>query len=93
MMANKRSSSRLDRKRDMEEQAFMKRMEEEIRLEMERSTEEAKRKQRDLDALMANRKRIIGDSIEQREEETEESIQTYTRNPTMRKFQRLSSME
>ena len=59
LMANKRSSSRLDRKRDMEEQAFMKRMEEEIRLEMERSTEEAKRKQRDLDALMANRKRII----------------------------------
>jgi hypothetical protein len=40
-LANKRSSSRLDRKRDMEEQAFMKRMEEEIRLEMERSTEEA----------------------------------------------------
>ena len=79
----------------MEEQAFMKRMEEEIRLEMERSTEEAKRKQRDLDALMANRKRIIGDSIEQREEETEESIQTHTRkrNPVMREFQCLSSME
>ena len=49
----------------------------------------------DLDALMANRKRIIGDSIEQREEETEESIQTHTRkrNPAMREFQRLSSME
>ena len=42
-----------------------------------------------LDALMANRKRIIGDSIEQREEETEESIQTHTRkrNPVLRKFQ------
>eukprot|EP00090_Calanus_glacialis_P026713 TRINITY_DN41992_c0_g1_i1.p1 TRINITY_DN41992_c0_g1~~TRINITY_DN41992_c0_g1_i1.p1 ORF type:complete len:400 (-),score=157.40 TRINITY_DN41992_c0_g1_i1:155-1354(-) len=120
LMANKRSSSRLDRKRDMEEQAFMKRMEEEKRLEMERVAEEAKRKQRekenkqkgrevrakqreqmglrvgnDLDALMANRKRIRGDSIEQREEETEESIQTHTRkrNPAMREFQRLSSME
>ena len=44
LMANKRSSSRLDRKRDMEEQAFMKRMEEEKRLEMERIAEEAKGK-------------------------------------------------
>ena len=47
LMANKRSSSRLDRKRDMEEQAFMKRMEEEKRLEMEMVAEEAKRKQRE----------------------------------------------
>jgi len=120
LMANKRSSSRLDRKREEEEMVFMKRMEEEKRLEMERVAEEARRKQRekenkqksrearskqreqlglrtgnDPDALMANRKRIRGDSIESREEETEESSQNHTRkkNPAMKEFQRLNSME
>merc|ERR1711889_44195 len=96
-MANKRSSSRLDKKREEEERAFMIRMEQEKRLEMERVAEEARRKQiekenkqksrenrakqreqlglrvgNDLDALMANRKRIRGDSIEEREDQTEE---------------------
>merc|ERR1712129_634565 len=99
---------------------FMKRMEEEKRLEMERVAEEARRKQRekenkqksrearskqreqlglrtgnDPDALMANRERIRGDSIESREEEPEESSQNHTRkkNPAMKEFQRLNSME
>jgi len=121
LMANKRSSSRLDRKREEEEKVFMRRMEEERRLEMERAAEEARRKQiekenklksrevrakqreqlglrvgSDPDALMANRKRIRGDSIEQREEETEElSSQSHTRkkNPAMKEFQRLASLE
>eukprot|EP00092_Neocalanus_flemingeri_P039258 GFUD01042738.1.p2 GENE.GFUD01042738.1~~GFUD01042738.1.p2 ORF type:complete len:406 (-),score=118.83 GFUD01042738.1:2102-3319(-) len=118
LMANKRSSSRLDRKRDAEEQAFMKRMEEEKRRELERVEEEARRKKRekenkeksrevrakqreqlglrvgnDLDALMANRKRIRGDSIEMREEETIDSAMPRKRNPAMMEFQRLSSME
>jgi len=121
LMANKRSSSRLDRKREEEEKVFMRRVEEERRLEMERAAEEARRKQiekenklksrevrakqreqlglrvgSDPDALMANRKRIRGDSIEQREEETEElSSQSYTRkkNPAMKEFQRLASLE
>ena len=48
----------------------------------------------DLDALMANRKRIRGDSVEQREEETEEpSSQIRRKNPAMREFQRLASLE
>jgi len=119
LMANKRSSSRLDRKREEEERAFMKKMEQEKRLEMERVAEEARRKQiekenkqksrenrakqreqlglrvgNDLDALMANRKRIRGDSVEQREEETEEpSSQIRKKNPAMREFQRLASLE
>ena len=120
-MANKRSSSRLDRKRETEEQEFMKRMDEEKKFELERVAEEAKRKQRekenkqksreirakqreqmglrvgnDLDALMANRKRIRGDIIDQSEEESDEaSKQNYPRkrNPAMREFQRLSSLE
>lgn len=121
LMANKRSSSRLDRKRDAEEQAFMKRMEEEKRLELAQVEEEARRKQRekeikakgrevrakqreqlglrvgnDLDTLMANRKRIRGNSIEQREEETDDTSnenKTRKRNPAMREFQRLTSMD
>jgi len=121
LMANKRSSSRLDRKRETEEQEFMKRMDEEKKFELERVAEEAKRKQRekenkqksreirakqreqmglrvgnDLDALMANRKRIRGDIIDQSEEESDEaSKQNYPRkrNPAMREFQRLSSLE
>jgi len=121
LMANKRSSSRLDRKRETEEQEFMKRMDEEKKFELERVAEEAKRKQRekenkqksreirakqreqmglrvgnDLDALMANRKRIRGDIFDQSEEESDEaSKQNYPRkrNPAMREFQRLSSLE
>jgi len=119
LMANKRSSSRLDRKREEEERAFMKKIEEEKRLEMERIAEEARRKQiekenkqksrenrakqreqlglrvgNDLDALMANRKRIRGDSVEQREEETEEpSSRVRKKNPAMREFQRLASLD
>jgi len=119
LMANKRSSSRLDRKREEEERAFMKKIDEEKRIEMERMAEEARRKQiekenkqksrenrakqreqlglrvgNDLDALMANRKRIRGDSVEQREEETEEpSSRERKRNPAMKEFQRLASLD
>jgi len=119
LMANKRSSSRLDRKREQEEKAFMKRMEEERKKEMELKAEEAKRKQKekenklksreqranqraqmglrvgnDLDTLMANRKRIRESSVESGNGLVEPPNQTERRkNPAMREFQRLTSVD
>jgi len=119
LMANKRSSSRLDRKRELEEQAFMKRIEAEKKLEMEKIAEEARRKQiekenklksrenranqraqmglrvgNDLDTLMANRKRIRGNSIDNREEESDDTeLPVRKKNPAMREFQRLTSLD
>merc|ERR1712098_914820 len=99
LMANKRSSSRLDKKREEEERAFMIKMEQENK----QKSRENRAKQReqlglrvgnDLDALMANRKRIRGDSIEEREDQTEEpSTHIRKKNPAMREFQRLASLE
>jgi len=121
LMANKRSSSRLDRKREMEEQALIKRMEEEKRREMVQLEEEAKRKQRekenklksrevranqreqlglrvgnDLEALMANRKkRVMDESYNSSERDSDGSRFNLPRkrNPAMKEFQRLASLD
>jgi len=47
MMASKRSSSRLDRKREMQEQEFMKKIDREKQKELEKEEEEARKKQKE----------------------------------------------